>query len=131
MKPRTLVGWKDKLLRCYWSLISRGQVGRKPTAVRGLCYIADSTPEGYLELPSYDEVTQDKQEFVEMFKLFYMNCGPISSPGLSQLQDTRYLVQNRPAASLTMAELDAIHELGFTGELHPFYARQGRVRARA
>ena len=33
MKPRAVVGWGDKVFRCYWRWISRGQVGRKATTV--------------------------------------------------------------------------------------------------
>ena len=100
-----------------------------PSGVRGLCYIAKERPANYVELPSYDEVAGDKQAFVEMFRLFYENTDPISARGLCQKQDTRYLVQNPPAFSLSSKELDAIHELGFTGEVHPSHARRGSVKA--
>ena len=33
VKPRTVVGWGEKLFRCHWRWISRVQVGRKATAV--------------------------------------------------------------------------------------------------
>ena len=100
-----------------------------PFGVRGLCYVAKESPADYLELPSYDEVAGDKQAFIEMFKLFYENTDPISAKGLCQKQDTRYLVQNPPTPSLSSKELDAIHERGYTGEVHPFHARQGAVKA--
>jgi len=103
--------------------------GNAPTSVRGVCYVGSEPPDGHIELPSYDAVVKDKKLFASMFKAFYENNDPISSPGLCQRQDTRYLVQNRPAESLTSKELDSIHELAFTGEVHPFYARQGRVKA--
>jgi uncharacterized radical SAM protein YgiQ len=102
---------------------------KKPTEVRGVCYVGAEPPTGYAELPSYDEVVADKNTFIQMFKTFYHNNDPISSTGLCQRQDNRYLVQNRPAESLDSSELDNIHELPFSGEVHPFYARQGSVKA--
>jgi uncharacterized radical SAM protein YgiQ len=99
------------------------------TPIRGLCYIGNTKPSGYLEMPSYEAVVEDKQAFVKMFKQFYQNNDPLSGSGLCQKQDTRYLIQNRPALSLSGGELDAIHKLGFTSDVHPFYKRQGEVRA--
>jgi uncharacterized radical SAM protein YgiQ len=101
----------------------------EPSTIRGLCYIANEIPSDYVELPSYDDVVADKKTFVAMFKTFYENNDPISASGLAQKQDTRYLVQNPPAVSLTSKELDVIHELGFTSEVHPYYHRQGEVKA--
>ncbi len=64
-----------------------------------------------------------------MFKQFYLNNDSITSHTLCQKQDTRYLVQNPPAIPLSTKELDAVHELDFTGDVHPYYARQGEVKA--
>ncbi len=102
---------------------------KEPTSVRGVCYIAAEPPKGFLELPSYDDVVADKDAFTKMFKAFYQNNDPISSTGLCQRQDNRYLIQNRPSESLGSSELDSIHDLPFSGEVHPFYARQGSVKA--
>ena len=33
MKPRTVVGWKDRVFKWFWRCISRGEVGRKPISV--------------------------------------------------------------------------------------------------
>ena len=103
--------------------------GEDPVSVRGLCYVAKEIPADCLELPSYQQVVCDKQVFIDMFRQFYENNDPISARGLCQRQDTRYLVQNPPAPSLSVDELDAIHELGFTGEVHPYHAGQGKVKA--
>jgi uncharacterized radical SAM protein YgiQ len=102
---------------------------KEPTSVRGVCYVAAEPPNGYIELPSYDDVVADRNTFTQMFQKFYQNNDPISSTGLCQRQDNRYLVQNRPSESLASSELDSIHELPFSGDVHPFYARQGSVKA--
>ncbi len=97
--------------------------------LRGICYISQECKEGYVELPSYEQVARDKQAFVEMFHAFYRNNDPITAKGLCQKQDTRYLVQNPPAPYLTQQELDRIYEMDFERDLHPFYAKQGDVKA--
>jgi uncharacterized radical SAM protein YgiQ len=100
-----------------------------PKSVRGLCYVATQPPTDCEELPSYDQVATDKPAFIEMFKRFYANNDPITASTLCQKQDTRYLVQNQPALPLSTKELDAAHELAFTGDVHPYYAKQGEVKA--
>jgi uncharacterized radical SAM protein YgiQ len=99
------------------------------SSVRGLCYIAAQKPPDIEELPSYDQVAADTQAFIEMFKQFYANNDPITARPLCQKQDTRYLVQNVPALPLSTKELDAVHDLDFTNDVHPYYARQGEVKA--
>jgi uncharacterized radical SAM protein YgiQ len=100
-----------------------------PKRLRGLCYIANAPPEGYLELPSYEAVLKDKAAFIKMFQIFYRNNDPASAHGLYQKHADRFLVQNPPALPETQAELDAIYALNFERRQHPFYEQQGRVKA--
>lgn len=97
--------------------------------IRGLSYIAREKQEGYLELPSYETVAQDKSAFIDMFHTFYKNNDPVSAKGLYQQHGDRYLVQNPPAAYQTQAELDSVYALDFERAQHPFYEKQGPVRA--
>ncbi len=103
--------------------------GRDPRGVRGLCYIAKEPPADYLELPAYETVAADKEAFTQMFHLFYRNNDPVSARGLYQKHADRYLVQNPPAPTETQAELDAIYALDFERRQHPFYEKQGKVKA--
>ncbi len=105
------------------------QDGKHPGDLRGLCYIRRTPPEGYLELPSYETVRQDKQAFIEMFHAFYSNNDPLSAHGLVQKHADRFLVQNPPAISETQAELDAIYGLDFERRQHPYYEQHGKVKA--
>ncbi|MEW6410987.1 MAG: YgiQ family radical SAM protein [Candidatus Zixiibacteriota bacterium] len=97
--------------------------------LRGLCHISNECPEGYIQLPSFDDVQSSKSKFTEMFHAFYRNNDPITAKGLCQLTDTRYLVQNPPAEHLTQDELDEIYEMDFARDLHPFYRKDGKVKA--
>ena len=103
--------------------------GQDPRSIRGLCYIAKEPRAGYLELPSYETVSQDKTAFIEMFHRFYRNNDPVSARGLYQKHGDRYLVQNPPALTETQAELDGIYALDFERRQHPFYEQQGKVKA--
>lgn len=103
--------------------------GRDPTCLRGLCYISKEPPADAVALPPFSEVSADKQAFTAMFQTFYENNDPATATRLAQQQDTRYLVQNPPASYLSGDELDAVHELEFERDVHPFYAAGGPVRA--
>lgn len=97
--------------------------------IPGLCYASREVPSGFLELPSHSCVAHDKQAFSTMFQTFYNNNDPLTAQGLAQLQDNRYLIQNPPGPYLNQAELDKIHALNFTRSVHPYYQKDGAVRA--
>ncbi len=64
-----------------------------------------------------------------MFHLFYTNNDPLTAQGLCQQQDSRYLIQNPPAYYPSEKDLDAIYDLPFERDVHPYYKNQGAVRA--
>lgn len=97
--------------------------------VRGLCCIEPAPRPGYLILPSLEQVQADKNAFVDMFHLFYANNDPLTAQGLCQQHGQRWLVQNPPAPYQTQAELDAVYALPYQRAQHPYYERQGSVRA--
>ncbi len=100
-----------------------------PRFIRGLCYVSREKPEGCLEIPSFQESARDKEAFTEMFHAFYRNNEPVTALPLAQIQDTRYLIQNPPARYLSDQELDAVYNLEYERDLHPFYRKQGEVKA--
>jgi uncharacterized radical SAM protein YgiQ len=100
-----------------------------PHDIRGLCYISGNMPKGCLELPAYEDCAKDKDTFTKMFHAFYRNNDPVTAVTLAQKQDTRYLIQNPPAYCLSEKELDAVHNLNYERELHPYYRKHGAVRA--
>jgi uncharacterized radical SAM protein YgiQ len=102
---------------------------KDPMDIRGLCYISAFPRSDYLELPSFESVTADKLAFISMFHAFYKNSDPLSAQGLTQKHVDRWLVQNPPAAYPSQLELDAVYALPFQRAQHPWYERQGKVRA--
>ncbi|HOO91114.1 MAG TPA: YgiQ family radical SAM protein, partial [Syntrophales bacterium] len=105
------------------------RAGGDPRKIRGICYASSTMPDGCLELPSFEDAARDNDAFTEMFRLFYRNNDPVTALPLAQRQDGRYLIQNPPAHVLTGEELDAVHDLDYERELHPYYRKQGEVKA--
>ena len=96
---------------------------------RGICYLAAEKRFGYFDLPSFEEVSQDKEQFIKMFHAFYRNNDPLNAVGLCQEYDNRYLIQNPPNHYLTQAELDKVYALDYERCQHPYYEKMGPVRA--
>lgn len=103
--------------------------GRDITAIRGLCYISKVIPDNFIELPSFEKSAADKQQFSNGFRLFYDNNDPATAKGLTQQHGDRFLVQTPPQPFPSTPEMDAIYNLEFEREAHPFYTRDGRVKA--
>ena len=99
------------------------------TRIRGLCYIAKEPSGDYLELPSFEQVSGEKNAFIDMFHAFYQNNEPLNARGLVQQHGDRYLVQNKPAEYLSQTEMDAVYALPYQRAQHPYYEVQGVVRA--
>ena len=100
-----------------------------PKKLRGLCYISGTPPVNSLDLPAFEKAAQDKEKFTQMFHLFYKNNDPVTAKVLVQKHGSRYLVQNPPAYHLNSKELNAIHKLRYMRDVHPFYAKQGKIKA--
>jgi len=105
------------------------KTGKDWKDIRGICYISPYSREEYRMLPSYQEVRGDKKKFISMFHTFYVNNDPLTGKGLCQQQDSRYLIQNPPSYPLTQNELDKIHDLPYEREVHPYYRKEGEVKA--
>lgn len=97
--------------------------------IRGICYISKEKPDEYIELPSYEQVKQNKKIFIDAFHIFYRNNDPLTAKGLCQKHDNRYLVQNPPSEFMTAQDLDRVYALDFQRDVHHYYKKGGKVRA--
>lgn len=79
--------------------------------------------EGYVELPPFVDVSQDKKVYAKAFGLHYQNQDPIRGRAVVQAHPKTVIIQNRPAMPLSTAELDHIYELPFTRMAHPSYKK--------
>jgi len=100
-----------------------------PHHLRGLCYVDRTPQKGYVALPSYEEVREDKHAFIEMFHTFYRNNDPRSAQGMTQRYGNRYLIHNPPPPYLEQDELDKVYALDFERDAHPHYKQQGEIKA--
>nr|WP_321265714.1 YgiQ family radical SAM protein [uncultured Sulfurimonas sp.] len=96
--------------------------------IRGVSYISKEPKHEYVQLPSHQECLDDKEKYIDLFDRFYDNNDPISAKGLCQPVDNRFLIQNPPCDYLDEQEMDANSNLPFTRELHPYYAKMGKVK---
>lgn len=97
--------------------------------VRGMCYSSASVQDGFVEMPSFEACKDDRFAFMDAFRIFSGNSDPVTAKGLAQRHGDRYLIQNPPQRPLTTEELDALYGSDFEDAVHPYYARQGHVRA--
>ena len=95
----------------------------------GICYFSKEQKSGYLELPSFNTVVEDKKAFIKMFHTFYQNNDPLNAQGLMQQYDSRYLIQTPPSPYLNQTELDEVYALDYERSQHPYYENQGPVKA--
>ncbi|HIJ60933.1 MAG TPA: YgiQ family radical SAM protein [Nitrospirae bacterium] len=102
---------------------------KKIDDLRGICYISKKGREDYLPLPPFEKVRQDIQSFIDMFNIFYENNDPLTAKGLFQRHNDRYLIHNPPAFYPTQEQIDSFFELDYERDVHPFYKKQGYVRA--
>ena len=116
-------------------LARRFRDGQDWRGLRGICYAAPAPPTDALILPAFETVARQppdddsRRAFLDMYRLFAANQDSVTARPLAQQTDTRWLVHPPPAPPLTPGELDTIHELPFTGEVHPLDAARGVVRA--
>jgi len=103
--------------------------GNDPKSIRGLCYINKEPIQDYYPLASFEEVSSNKIAYIDSFDTFYKNNDPITAKGLFQAHGDRYLVQNPPAFSLNQDELDRIYALPYERAQHPYYEKNGKVKA--
>ncbi|NLA42295.1 MAG: YgiQ family radical SAM protein [Smithella sp.] len=110
-------------------IAGRLNAGKSLRNIRGTCVIENEPPAGYLMLPSFEEAAAKPKAFLRMFGLFCANQDPATASGLVQQHAGRYLAHHPPQPHLSTAKLDAVYALPFTRRVHPFYAKQGKVRA--
>lgn len=97
----------------------------------GICRISSQKPDGCIELPSYEEVSdkEDRRQFMKAYSIFRRNSDPLTASPLCQKHGDRWLVQNRPRRCMTSEELDSAYGSDFENAVHPYYAKEGKVRA--
>ena len=102
------------------------------TNVDGCCYVRtniDYLKGEYTEVPSFEEVKEDKVAYSKATALEYYEQDAVRGRAIVQKCQGKYLVQNKPMAPLTTSELDKVYALNYMRTYHPMYEKDGGVPA--
>lgn len=81
-----------------------------------------------LLLPSFEEISTDKDKYCESFMIQYTNNDHITGQKIAEKYDENtFIIQNPPQAPLEREELDDIYDLPFERNYHPVYEQDGGV----
>ncbi len=125
-------GMGENILRRIAFLLDKGVPIGKIRDVKGTCFVEKSgyTPKGEYEFcGEFDELCTDKRRFAEAFKTQYRNQDWSSGKILVEGYGDRIVVHNPPMPPLTQKELDAVYELPYERDYHPYYKKLGGVPA--
>ena len=93
--------------------------------LRGAVYRlgASETPpaEETIQLPSFEQVSNDKRAFADMTRQIHIETNPHNARRLVQAHGREWVVVNPPALPLSQAEMDRAYGLAFTRRPHPSY----------
>lgn len=95
----------------------------------GVCFVSDSLPKGAVELPSFEEVKDDKKAYALATKIEYDEQDPFRGKILAQKHGDKYIVQMPMSKPLSQSEMDKVYALPYTKEYHPSYEKDGGIPA--
>ncbi len=74
-----------------------------------------------IEIPSYTEISKDKELYAKAFRIIYQEQDHTCGKRLIQPHPKTVIIQNKPMRPLTCKELDHVYELPYTRQAHPSY----------
>ncbi|MDO5582245.1 MAG: YgiQ family radical SAM protein, partial [Planctomycetia bacterium] len=77
-----------------------------------------------IHLPSFEEVSEDKELFAKMTRTIWENLNPFNAKALLQEHGEEAIVVNPPQIPLSEEEMDRIYDLPYTRKPHPFYGKE-------
>jgi uncharacterized radical SAM protein YgiQ len=92
--------------------------------MRGVAYVCgakDNLPEDALELPSFEQVRDDKWAFAEATKIIHNETNPYNARRLIQRHGDLTVVVNQPQFPISQEAMDRIYGLPYTRKPHPSY----------
>lgn len=126
-----IYGMGEKTIIQVANLLKYGMSIHKVTDVRGtMCSTKDlSSIRDFVEVPSFEEVSTNKEAYAESYKLEYYEQDAIRGKTVVQKHGDRYIVQNPPQYTLTQEEMDLVYNLPYTRTYHPMYEANGGIPA--
>ncbi len=124
-------GMGEKTIVDIADLLKQGVDIKSIKSIKGTAYLSSNEdfPEGYINIPSFEDCIMDKKAYAKSFMLQYREQDPINGKGLTQKHGNRFIVQNPPQHSLTQKEMDEIYEIPFMRNYHPIYEPLGGIPA--
>ncbi len=116
-----IYGMAERALLELAQRIHNGEKFDEVTDIRGTVCVSTEKHIGSILLPSFVELIDDKQLYLEAFRLAEKEQNPYCARTLVQPHGNRLVVCNPPALPLSTAEMDEIYALPFTREPHPVY----------
>lgn len=109
----------------------KNKIPLNETLIDGCCYIRKDISDigDYIEVPSMEQVKQDKKQYCIATKIQYENQDPVRGKTLVQKHGDRYLVATKPMMPLNSEELDEVYSLPYMRTYHPIYEKDGGVPA--
>lgn len=89
----------------------------------------DLIPSDSIILPSYDEVLEDKMNYVKSFQIQYKNTDAFTGKSLVEEYKNCFVIQNPPEFPLSREEMDAVYALPYMRACHPLIEAKGHVPA--
>lgn len=80
-------------------------------------------------VPSFEEITDDKLKYIEAHMSVLKEQDNIYGKTIVQKSGDVYVVQNKPTAPLSTAEMDYVYSLPFEKTYHPMYESTGGIEA--
>lgn len=102
------------------------------TFIKGTVYKAKDYENVYnpVVLPSFDEITGNKEMYAKSFYQQYLNTDPYTAKCLVEpYKEKEYVIQNPPALPLTEQEMDDVYSLPYMRTYHPVYEKDGGIPA--
>ncbi|WML37743.1 YgiQ family radical SAM protein [Clostridium sp. OS1-26] len=126
-----IYGMGEKTVVQIANLLKYGMSIQKVTDVRGTVYLSNDLSQlrDFVEVPSFEEVSTNKEAYAESYKLEYFEQDAIRGKTVVQKHSDKYIVQNPPQFSLTEEEMDVVYNLPYTRNYHPMYEAKGGIPA--
>ncbi len=125
-------GMGENIILRIAELLSRGVPIKKIHDVRGTVYLTSLDDKLHYDAVggyNYDELKTSKKVYAEAYKLQYLNQDSISGKAVTEIYDSKMLVQNPPMPPLEREELDKVYSLPYVRTYHPCYEKDGGVPA--
>ncbi len=118
------------------SLLKKNIPITKIKDVRGTCVRVDGSKKqelldkGYIELPSYKKIIDDKINYAKSFKEESRNLDALNAKVIFQEQKNGDIViQNKPAYPLTVEQMDKVYSYPYMRTYHYSYEKEGGIKS--